>query len=177
MIHSHIEWKNCEHTVPFRSIWHIPVAVTLWISSSLWHRQPVTVTGLKIRHLVLQAQTASKWQFWMHFVANWDDQKLWKAKYAKTCRNGRFLSWVSEFWHCHTLDLLDIGLGDTWQGPIFDRTLEPVMRDYRIDQNGTVLAKLMLYGGGRTQRAAFSCHFRQASGTDITISFVLSIRQ
>jgi len=118
-------------TVPFWSIRHIPVTVTLWISSTLWHRQLVTVTGSK--NLTLgKAQTVSKWQFWMHFVVNWDGQKLREAGCAKTYRNSRFLSWVSEFRHCN------IGLGDVWQGPIFDRTLEPVMRDCRIDRNGTV---------------------------------------
>jgi len=81
-------------TVPFRSIWHIPVTVTLWISSTLRHRQPVTVTGLKNSTLG-KAQTASKWQFWMHFVVNWDGQKLQEAKYAKTCRNGWLFSELS----------------------------------------------------------------------------------
>jgi hypothetical protein len=71
----HADWKS---TIPFRSIRHIPVTVTRWISSTLRHRQPVTVTRLENSTLG-KAQTASKWQFWMHFVP--------KAARGKICKN------------------------------------------------------------------------------------------
>jgi hypothetical protein len=74
-------------------------------------------------------------------VVNRGGQRPREAKNAKTRQNGRNLGWIRNFGPfrpCYTLDLFDTGLGDAWQGPIFDRTLRPVTRDCRIDRNGTV---------------------------------------
>ena len=75
---------------------------------------------------------------------------LWWIGAAKGCKRQKMQKptetaeiWAefwnfSPFWPCHMLDLFDTGLGDVWQGPIFDRILGPVTCDSWIDRNGTV---------------------------------------
>ena len=111
---------------------------TVW----LWH------VG-SVRHLDTGASDLWQWWIFRHLPAQnglferemcleGGSKSPHVQKRPKMWPDGRFWGQIPFHVLCHTLDLLDIGLGDLWQGPILDRTLGPVTCDCLIDWNGTV---------------------------------------
>ena len=132
-----------DRTAELRILYHFnQLDTTVW----LWH------VG-SIRHLDTGASDLWQWWIFRHLPAQNGlfEREMCSAggskyphvqKRPKMWPDGRFWGQIPFYVLCHTLDLLDIDLGDLWQGPILDRTLGPVTCDCLIDWNGTVF---MLY--------------------------------
>jgi hypothetical protein len=77
------------HKYLFQSIWHTPVTVTRWTSSTLRHRQPVTVTEQIFWHSSIEIAILDA------FGAQLGQQKAVRAKIHK----GQFLTQDWALWH------------------------------------------------------------------------------